>query len=357
LHEPAAQLSNLTYTYDANGHRLSMDGSLAAVTLPANVAGGCSTVYNADNEQTSFNGASQTFDADGNLTNDGTNTYGWNSRNQLATISGGATASFLYDGVGRRQTKIINSKTTQFLYVGLNPLQELDGSTPPTVTANLLDGLNIDEYFTRIDSSGNVSTLITDALGSTVGLAGPAGTIATSYTYQPFGATTSAGTSDSNSYQFTGRENDGTGLYYYRARYYSPLLSRLISQDPIELLRLEHPIVGGTFAIPTKLRLNNVVGPKSDSRNLFIYSLDNPVNFKDPSGLDVWCHYYAFGGYYLCFSTDGSAPAGVYQFRCPGLLNGMNCSNGRLTDECHFTDAQFNNLLFLEKKCGNYSCS
>jgi len=34
-------------------------------------------------------------------------------------------------------------------------------------------------------------------------------------------------------YQFTGRENDGTGLYYYRARYYQ--LQRFISEDPIDV--------------------------------------------------------------------------------------------------------------------------
>lgn len=39
--------------------------------------------------------------------------------------------------------------------------------------------------------------------------------------------------SRTNPFQFTGRENDGTGLYYYRARYYSPELQRFISQDPI----------------------------------------------------------------------------------------------------------------------------
>ena len=32
----------------------------------------------------------------------------------------------------------------------------------------------------------------------------------------------------------TTRELDGTGLYYYRARYYHPTLSRFISEDPIE---------------------------------------------------------------------------------------------------------------------------
>jgi RHS repeat-associated protein len=33
--------------------------------------------------------------------------------------------------------------------------------------------------------------------------------------------------------KFTAREDDGTGLYYYRARYYHPGLGRFISEDPI----------------------------------------------------------------------------------------------------------------------------
>jgi RHS repeat-associated protein len=35
--------------------------------------------------------------------------------------------------------------------------------------------------------------------------------------------------------QFTGRENDGTGLYYLRARYYNPLFGRFLSEDPAGL--------------------------------------------------------------------------------------------------------------------------
>jgi RHS repeat-associated protein len=110
-------------------------------------------------------------------------------------------------------------------------VQELNGVTPPSPTANLLPGLSIDEYFTRTDTSGTVSFLA-DALGSTVGLVGSGGTIGTSYTYQPFGATTVAG-GNGNPYQFAGRENDGTGLYFNRARYYSPTFQRFVAQDPI----------------------------------------------------------------------------------------------------------------------------
>ncbi|MBF6570953.1 MAG: RHS repeat-associated core domain-containing protein [Candidatus Binataceae bacterium] len=204
------------------------------MTLPGNVAGGSSTSYNADNEQSMLNGTAHSYDNNGNLTGDGTNTYSWDARNHLSTISQGRTTvgSFVYDGFGRRMKKAIGGTTTQFLYDGLNPVQELDGANPPNVTANLLTGLGIDERFTRTDASGAMSFL-TDALGSTIGLADATGTVQTSYTYDPFGGASSSGGS-ANPYQFTGRENDGNGLYFYRARYYSPTYQRFIAQDPID---------------------------------------------------------------------------------------------------------------------------
>ena len=53
--------------------------------------------------------------------------------------------------------KTINGAITQFLYDGLNPVQELNASN--VATANLLTGLNIDEFFSRTDSSGARSFL------------------------------------------------------------------------------------------------------------------------------------------------------------------------------------------------------
>ena len=71
----------------------------------------------------------------------------------------------MYDAFGRRASKSISGTTTQFLYNGLNPVQELSGGSSPGVNANLMTGLAIDEYFSRTDSSGNVSSFLADALG------------------------------------------------------------------------------------------------------------------------------------------------------------------------------------------------
>ncbi len=223
-------IGDLTYTYDAAGNRIKTGGSVARSGLPPALT---TVSYNANNQQTTFGTNTLTYDLDGNLatvTDSGTTqTNTWNVRNQLTGISvTGFSASFTYDSFGRRTGKTINGTTTNFVYDGLNPVQEKSGGA---VTANLLTGLGIDEFFTRTDGGG-VSALLTDALGSTVALGDNTGTVQTQYTYEPFGYTAQTGAANTNSYKYTGREDD-SGLYYYRARYYHPRLQRFIAEDPM----------------------------------------------------------------------------------------------------------------------------
>lgn len=246
-------LGNLTYAYDADGRRVQVGGTWARTSMPNPTTS--TAAFNAGNQLTNWNGTAFAYDANGNLANDGTNTYTWNARNHLASIAGGTTASFVYDPFGRRLAKTISGTATDFLYDGANPVQELSGTS---VTANLLSG-GLDEIFSRSDSTGTFSQL-RDGLGSTVALAGLNDNLATTYTYAPYGVTTPGGVSSSNVFQFTGRENDGNGLYYYRARYYNPQLGRFISEDPLGF--------GGGGA------------------NFYPYGGDAPTNFSDPSGMD-----------------------------------------------------------------------
>lgn len=247
-------LGTLTYVYDNAGNRGQVGGTWARTGLPQAVT---SATYNAANHQLTFGGQSLTYDLNGNLTSDGSTTYTWDARNRLVSLSGpGVTASFQYDPLARRTRKVVNATTTDFLHDGVNPVQELSGASP---LANILTGLGVDEYLTRTDSAGS-RHFLTDALGSTVALTDPAGTVQTQYTYEPFGATTATGPTSGNSFQYTGREHDGTGLYYYRARYYHPTRQRFISEDPIGLL--------------------------AGDMNFFAYVRNNPLTFVDPLGLD-----------------------------------------------------------------------
>ena len=73
---------------------------------------------------------------------------------------------------------------------------------------------------------------------------------------------------------FTGREWDAeTQLYFYRARYYDPQLGRFLSEDPIGL-------AGGI--------------------NPYVYAGNDPVNHKDPYGLDTTA----------CYDPDGDGECG-----------------------------------------------
>ena len=245
-------LGDLSYEYDANQRRTRIGGSFSRTALPATLN---SATFDAANQMTQRASATLTYDLNGNLLSDGVNTYTWNARNQLTAISGGVSANFSYDALGRRISKTVNSQTIDYLYDGADVVQELSSGTP---TADMLNGWGIDERHT-CDCNGAPRTLLTDALGSTIALTTSTGGIQTEYTYDPFGLTSFSGSASTNSAQYTGQDNDGTGLYYYRARYYSPILQRFISEDPIEF-------AGGL--------------------NLYAYVDNNPISFRDPFGRD-----------------------------------------------------------------------
>jgi hypothetical protein len=121
----------------------------------------------------------------------------------------------------------VTGVTTKYLYDGANVVQAQNGSN--AATANLLTGLGVDQTFSRSVVGGATSSLLTDALGSTIALADASGTVQTTYTYEPFGAVTQAGAANTNPFRFTGRKDDGvTGLYFYRARSYAPAFGRFV---------------------------------------------------------------------------------------------------------------------------------
>ena len=197
----------------------------------------------------------------------GATTYTWDARNRLVGINGpSASASFAYDALGRRIMKTINGQSTGYHYDGLDIVRESGGAGE----ASYLRSLAIDEAIARTDAAGS-ATYLADILGSTVALADSSGGPTTAYTYEPFGGTQASGAPSPNPFQFTGRENDGTGLYYYRTRYYDPRTGRFVSEDPIGFL-------GGDANL--YMYVDSVGKPME--RNFYTYAGNNPLDSTDP---------------------------------------------------------------------------
>ncbi|WP_226975201.1 RHS repeat-associated core domain-containing protein [Xanthomonas sp. LMG 12462] len=82
------------------------------------------------------------------------------------------------------------------------------------------------------------------------------------YDYTPYGQLQNAPSGSTNPCHYTGREQDESGLYYYRARYYSPDMGRFISEDSW--------------------------GFASGDANFYAYTLGNPISYNDPWGHIAW---------------------------------------------------------------------
>lgn len=86
-----------------NTTRLGDGGTYFRITLPQEFPPG---VYNDANQLNQRGASTLTYDANGNLTDDGVSTYAWDARNQLKFISAARlSASFTYDAFGRRKRK------------------------------------------------------------------------------------------------------------------------------------------------------------------------------------------------------------------------------------------------------------
>ena len=249
----AGSLGHIAYDYTPAGSIASVTGPQAPYALPTATSN--DGVFNANHQlTTSYTNTTLTYDDDGNLATDGTDTYNWNARGQLTSISGGTNASYTYDPLGRRVETTQGGTTNLYLHQG-NTAAETQDDQGQTQATHIL-GAGTDHRHTRT-AGGNTHTYLTDLLGNTVGMVENTGADAGGYTYTPYGQPTADSGTPSNPYQYAGRPADPTGLSYNRARYYNPELRRFISEDPLA------DVSGQPYA----------------------YANSNPNTYTDPNGL------------------------------------------------------------------------
>jgi RHS repeat-associated protein len=241
-----------SYTYDAVGNRLSSLG-----VSPYS--------YNSSNELTSTPSGSYTYDHDGNmLTRPDGAQFSWDYSSRLKQVvlpGSGGTVTFKYDPFGRRIQKSGPSGTVNYLYDGMNGIEEVDSG------GNLLARYTQEPRWDGPLSMlrGSVTSYYEqDGLNSVASLTNSSGALAQSYTYDSYGKITASTGTLTNPFQYTGREFDPeTQLNFYRARYYDQSSGRFLSEDPKQF-------AGGSV-------------------DFYDYVGNNPANMRDPEGqIPIW---------------------------------------------------------------------
>src|SRR5262245_53256143 len=264
-----------TFDYDQYGNR-----GINVANTSDNVDAANSALQRAD-----FSGADNritragfVYDDVGNLIVEPGKSYTYDAENRIvtATLDGGATSQYLYDGNGRRVKKIVGGVATRFEYGKDDELiAEWNDADSPNKNVQKDYFYKGGELFaTKAVGSSEYQFATSDHLGSPRAWTDGYGNLIAGgrHDYLPFGEELSAGVGirsaslgygdDSVRQKFTSKVRDAeTGLDYFGARYFSSVQGRFTSVDEA----------------PPKL-----INPQT--LNKYRYALNNPLYYIDPDG-------------------------------------------------------------------------
>jgi RHS repeat-associated protein len=230
------------------------------------------------------------YDGRGNLNSSGSTVYGYSSENLMTA---GNNASLLYDPALRLvQTNSAVYGTTRYGYDGVDLIGEYDAAN--IVQRRYVHGPGSDEPIVWYEGAGLTDKrfLHADERGSITAISNASGTVTNINTYDDYGipAATNVGR-----FGYTGQAWIGElGMYYYKARIYSPTLGRFMQSDPIGY---------------------------GDGPNMYNYVGSDPVNGRYPTGLSVFCNAISYNSN---TTVEGIPPARLTKSECslipyPGL--------------------------------------
>ena len=266
---PTAASVTFGFGYDATSRRISQSATDNSWWYYPTTAS--ATIYTANNlnQYSAVGSVTPTYDANGNQTYDGAFTYGYDAENRLISAGGsGLSASYAYDAQGRRKGKTVNGTTTIFVtdadnrevleYNGSGAIQNWYSFAPTSAF-----GADVSVNQMNV-ASATRETLIPDVQGSVVGMLDATSGSLTKIGYGAYGENPGL---TSGTFRYTSRRFDAetggstaqpSGLYYSRARMYSPTWGRFLQTDPIGYLA---------------------------GSNLYAYVANDPLSLTDPAGL------------------------------------------------------------------------
>lgn len=180
--------------------------------------------------------SSLTFDNEGRLTTQtgtGAKTLTWDSKGRVASVNTGtSTESYAYDPMDHRIQRSGGTLGNLSYYLEGDHLESVYSGG--TLQEKYFRGASIDELvagYTYLSGSLTPFMFQHDQVMSVSATTKPNGGTQSTQTFWSFGESQTATGTTVSRLKFTGREDDGTGLMQFRARYYDPSTGRFVSED------------------------------------------------------------------------------------------------------------------------------
>ena len=273
-----------SYTLDPVGNHLSEER-----TEPLSPAVPAETVtdsHDAENRLMTSNGVANSFDANGNMTAKGSDSYVYDQANRLVeTQIGGTVTEYQYDALGNRYSRNRDGIETRFVLDTNTSLTSvlIDTDSAGTPLAYNVYGQGL---ISRILADESVLTYHFDSRGSTIAITVASENVVQRYAYSPFGGLADSDGSSANTFRFLGRYgvlDDGGDLNYLRARFFKTVEGRFLTKD-------------------------SWFGLDDDPRTLnrYSYSLNNPIKLIDINGNSPELAFVALAGATVNYLVKGS---------------------------------------------------